>query len=177
MAVLLLVIKVEPLDNPEVVNALAKVAGANSLDIVGELSEESEMDEFSLAERLGMDVKTVRKILYKLYDNRLVKFRRIKDDETGWYIYLWKFHDDKLEALVQRIKVEKIENIRERLEYEREHQFFMCENSCTRMPFENAMETRFICKHCSGKMEFLDNAHIIKNLENQLKQIERAVGN
>ncbi|MBR9680383.1 MAG: transcription initiation factor E subunit alpha [Candidatus Altiarchaeota archaeon] len=167
----------ESLDKPEIVNALATVAGANSLDVVGELSEESEMDEFSLAERLGMDVKTVRKILYKLYDSRLVKFRRIKDEETGWYIYLWKFHDDKLDALVQKIRVDKITNIRERLDYEQEHQFFMCENSCTRMPFENAMESVFVCKHCSGKMDFLDNAHIIKNLEDQLKQIERAVGN
>ena len=170
-------INVESLDNPEIVNALATVAGANSLDVVGELNEESEMDEFSLAERLGMDVKTVRKILYKLYDSRLVKFRRIKDEETGWYIYLWKFHDDKLEALVQKVRVDRITNIRERLDYEKEHQFFMCENSCTRMPFENAMENVFVCKHCSGKMDFLDNAHIVKNLEDQLKQIERSVGN
>ncbi|MBR9689554.1 MAG: transcription factor E [Candidatus Altiarchaeota archaeon] len=166
----------ESLDNPEVVNALAKVAGANSLDIVGELSEESEMDEFSLAERLGMDVKTVRKILYKLYDSRLVKFRRIKDEETGWYIYLWKFHDDKLEALVKRMRRDKITNVHERLEYERAHQFFMCENGCTRMPFENAMEYGFICNDCSGKLGFLDNSNIIDNLEAQLKEIERTIG-
>lgn len=166
----------DTLQNPDVVNALAKVAGANSLDIVYELAEESEMDEFSLAERLGMDVKTVRKILYKLYDNRLVKFRRIKDQETGWYIYLWKFYDEKLDTLVVRLRREKIGTLRTRLDDEKDHQFFICENGCTRIPFEGAMESGFVCKHCGSKLEFVDNTHIIKQLEKQLKEIERSVG-
>ena len=166
----------ESLKNPEVVNALANVAGANSLDIVGELSEESEMDEFSLAERLGMDVKTVRKILYKLYDNRLVKFRRIKDQETGWYIYLWKFYDDKLEGLVVKLRREQEGKLRSRLDYEKDHQFFICENGCTRTPFEGAMELGFVCKHCGSKLDFIDNAHIVKQLESQLKVVERGIG-
>jgi transcription initiation factor TFIIE subunit alpha len=166
----------DSLENPEVINALAKVAGANSLDIVGELSEESEMDEFSLAERLGMDVKTVRKILYKLYDNRLVKFRRIKDQETGWYIYLWKFYDDKLETLVARLRREQASNIRTRLDYEKDHQFFICEHGCTRTTFEHAMEGGFVCRHCGSKLEFVDNSKIVKQLEGQLKEIERSIG-
>jgi len=166
----------DSLENPEVINALAKVAGANSLDIVGELVEEEEMDEFSLAERLGMDVKTVRKILYKLYDNRLVKFRRIKDQETGWYIYLWKFYNDKLESLIVRLRREQVSKVRERLEYEKEHQFFICGNGCTRTTFEEAMELGFVCKHCGSKLEFVDNSHIIRQLEDQLKEIERSVG-
>lgn len=166
----------KPLERPEVVNALAEIAGANSLDIVDELSSESEMDEFSLAERLGMDVKTVRKILYKLYDNRLVNFRRIKDEETGWYIYLWNFEGDKVNALVENLRRTKIRGLRERVDYENAHQFFMCDNGCSRTPFENAMETGFICSHCGSKLNFVDNSKIIRNLEDQLKQIERAFG-
>ncbi|TRO62045.1 transcription factor [Candidatus Bathyarchaeota archaeon] len=166
----------DSLQKPEIVNALAKVAGANSLDIVGELAEETEMDEFSLAERLGMDVKTVRKILYKLYDNRLVKFRRIKDQETGWYIYLWKFYDDKLDSLVVRLRREQEGKIRTRLDHERDHQFFICENGCTRIPFETAMESGFVCRHCGSKLEFVDNSHIVKQLEKQLREIERSIG-
>jgi len=164
------------LESPQVVNALAKIAGANSLEIVDELADESEMDEFSLAERLGMDVKTVRKILYRLYDNRLVKFRRIKDKETGWYIYLWKFHEDKLEVLMDRFQREETKKLRERLDYEENHQFFLCDNGCARMPFQNAMEGGFVCPHCGSKLNFVDNSNIIRNLEQQLKQIERSVG-
>ena len=160
---------------PEIINALANVAGANSVDIVGELDQESEMDEFSLAERLGMDVKTVRKILYKLYDNRLVKFRRIKDEETGWYIYLWKFENTKLKGLVEKIRKDKVQNLHERLSYEKNNQFFMCENGCIRVPFENAMSVEFVCPHCTGKLNFADNSNIVEQLEKQLGEIERIV--
>ena len=158
------------------VNLLAELVGANSLDIVSELINENELDEFSLAERLGMDVKMVRKILYKLYDQRLVRFRRIKDEETGWYIYLWKFDENRLKSLIERVRREKVKKIREQLEYEKSHQFFMCENGCTRLTFEEAMENGFVCPHCGSKLEFFDNSKIIKQLEEHLKELERTFG-
>ncbi len=160
----------------EIVNTLAKVAGANSVDIIGELDQESEMDEFSLAERLGMDVKTVRKILYKLYDSRLVKFRRIKDEETGWYIYLWKFENEKLKGLVEKMRRERVQNLHERLDYEKNNQFFMCDSGCIRVPFDRAMEMGFTCQHCGASMNFVDNSHIIDQLEKQLSEIEKVIG-
>ncbi|MBR9681566.1 MAG: transcription factor [Candidatus Altiarchaeota archaeon] len=164
------------LKDPMVVNALAEVVGANSLDVVGELAEEESIDEFSLAERLGMDVKVVRKILYKLYDSSLVKFKRFKDQETGWYIYMWSFENHKLKHLVEKVRRNKIVAVRTQLDKETEHQFFMCESGCTRVPFELAMSVGFICPHCSYKMDFKDNSHIIKQLEGQLKEIERTFG-
>jgi transcription initiation factor TFIIE subunit alpha len=163
------------IDDPETINILAEVAGANSLDIIGELSIENEMDEFSLAERLGMDVKTVRKILYRLYDTRLVSFRRIKDEETGWYIYLWKFDEGKLGVLVHRMRREKVDKLRSRLDYEKENQFFICENGCTRITFSDALELGFVCNQCGSKLDFQDNSNLIKQLEDHLKEIERVV--
>lgn len=164
------------LKSSAVVNALAEVVGANSLDVVSELVQEESVDEFSLAERLGMDVKVVRKILYNLYDNSLVKFRRFKDQETGWYIYMWSFEKNKLTSLVQKVRREKTIKIKEQLDMEKDHQFFMCESGCTRVPFEKAMETGFVCPHCGSRMDFRDNSHIIKQLEKQLKEIERTFG-
>lgn len=164
------------LNRPEVVNALAEIAGANSLDVVDELTSKDEVDEFSLSEKLGIDVKTIRKILYKLYDNNLVNFRRIKDDETGWYIYLWKFDNDKVDTMVGRIRRNKISSLREKIEYESNHQFFMCDNGCDRVPFKDAMATEFECQHCNSDMNFVDNSKIVRNLENQLKYIEKTFG-
>ncbi len=164
------------LQDPAVTDVLAQVVGANSLDIINELVEENELDEFSLAERLGMDVKMVRKILYKLYDHRLVKFRRVKDEETGWYIYIWSFDQNKLKHLVEKVRRERIRKIRKQLEYEKSHQFFICENGCTRLPLEKAMEVGFVCPHCGGKLNFFDNSKIIAQLEKQLKEMERTFG-
>jgi len=164
------------LENPVITDVLARVVGANSLDVIAELAAERELDDFSLAERLGMDVKTVRKILYKLYDHRLVRFRRIKDEETGWYIYIWSFDEDKLQSLVEKVRRERIKTLRRKLEYERENQFFACENGCLRVTFDKAMELGFVCPHCGGKMVFFDNSKLVEQLERQLKEIERAFG-
>lgn len=163
-------------EKPAVSNALAEVVGANSLDLIGELAEEDSIDEFSLAERLGMDVKVVRKVLYRLYDNSLVKFRRYKDKETGWYIYMWRLEDNKLKHLVEKVRRQKIKKIRGQIDQEKNHQFFMCESGCTRVPFEKAMHSGFVCPHCGSRMDFKDNHHIIKQLENQLKSIEKTFG-
>ena len=164
------------LNDPEVVNVLAQVAGANSIDVIGELLEAGELDEFSLSERLGMDVRLVRKILYKLYDQRLVKFKKLKDEETGWYIYLWRFDNDRLKHLVEKVRRERIKKLRKQLEYEKNNQFFVCENGCTRVTFQEAMESGFVCKYCGSRLNFVDNSHIIRQLEEQLKQLERTFG-
>lgn len=163
-------------DNPQAMTVLMDVAGANSIEVVNELLSRNEMDEFSLAERIGMEVKLVRKILYQLYDQRLVSFKRIKDDETGWYIYIWRFDPEKLEGLIERNKREQIKQIREQLAREQEGQFFVCESGCMRVPFEEAMALGFICPHCSGKLNFFDNSKIIKQLESHLKKLENIVG-
>ena len=123
-----------------------------------------------------MDVKVVRKILYKLYDNSLVKFKRFKDKETGWYIYMWSFEKDKLNHLVEKVRRQKVLTIRDHLEREKENQFFMCDSGCTRTTFENAMRVGFVCPHCGCRMDFRDNSHIVKQLEEQLKTIERTFG-
>ncbi len=164
------------LNNPTVIDLLAEIGGANSVDLAEVLALENELDEFSIAERLGMDVKMVRKILYKLYDKRLVRFKRIKDPATGWYIYLWKFDWERLKSLIEKRRREKIRELRKKLEYEKQHQFFVCENGCVRVTFEEAMEHGFVCPYCGGKLVFYDNSKIIAQLEEHLKALERGIG-
>jgi len=71
---------------------------------------------------------------------------------------------------------DKIIKIREQLDVEKDHQFFMCESGCTRTKFERAMEVGCVCPHCGSRMDLRENSHIIKQLENQLKEIERTFG-
>lgn len=164
-------------ENPQAVGVLMEVAGANSIEVVNELVTRNEIDEFSLAEMIGMEVKLVRKILYQLYDQRLVTFKRMKDEQTGWYIYIWKFDHEKLEGLIARTRRNKVRGLREQLEYEQSGQHFVCENGCLRVKFEEAMAHSFNCPHCSGKLNFFDNAKIIRQLESNLKQLETSFGN
>ncbi len=166
----------EVLDNPAVIDLLSKVAGATSVEILRQLSEVREVDEFTLAERVGMDVKMVRKILYKLYQHRIVNFRKIKDEESGWYIYLWSFDAERIRSLLEKRRREMIKKLREKLEYEKNNQFFVCENGCTRVTLDKAMETGFVCPICGGKLVFYDNSAVIRQLEEQLKVLEKTFG-
>ncbi|GAH56981.1 unnamed protein product, partial [marine sediment metagenome] len=36
-----------------------------------------------------LKLNTVRKTLYKLYSAKLAQFRRVRDKNTGWFIYYW----------------------------------------------------------------------------------------
>ncbi|MBR9680166.1 MAG: transcription factor E [Candidatus Altiarchaeota archaeon] len=163
-------------ENPQAISVLMDVAGANSIEVVNELLSKKEIDEFSLAEMIGMEVKLVRKILYSLYDQRLVTFKRMKDEQTGWYIYIWKFDNDKLEGLITRTRRTQIKKLREQLEYEQNGQHFVCESGCVRVKFEEAMAHMFNCPHCSGKLDFFDNTKVISQLEDNLKQMEKSFG-
>ena len=72
-------------DNPYSREYLAELGGAKSIDIVGLLGKCKEIDEFKLADKLKMDVKAIRRVLYKLYEKKLVSFRKTRDEERGWY--------------------------------------------------------------------------------------------
>ena len=50
-------------------------------------SEEETTDEI-IAEELDIKLNNVRKALYRLYDIQLASFRRIRDKNSGWFLYL-----------------------------------------------------------------------------------------
>ena len=56
--------------------------------IVEALSKGVETDE-EIAEKTGIKLNVVRKILYRLYDLGLASYKRSKDPETQWFTYTW----------------------------------------------------------------------------------------
>ena len=57
---------------------LSKIAGEHGLEIADALSKGEATDE-ELAKKLNIQLNLVRKILYDLYDNRVVSYRRVRD--------------------------------------------------------------------------------------------------
>lgn len=152
---------------------LAELGGVKSIDIVGILEKRKEIDEFKLANMMKMDVKSIRKILYRLYERKLVSFRKTRDEQRGWYIYIWRLEPSKLKELMKERKSDALDNLKKQLEYEKSSQFFKCKNGCIRVSFDKAVETSFVCPECGNKLDFFDNSSVIK----QMKQyIEQSVG-
>ncbi len=154
-----------------------QVGGENALNIVRFLLTNGEnISEFLIAEKLKIEINTIRKTLYILQENNLVHSMRKKDKRKGWYIYYWTF--DELEAglLINKLKSERIKNLKKRLEKETETTYYKCEKSCIRMNYEHAMNSNFTCPECSRILNAADNSKQVKVIKEEIESLEEIKG-
>ena len=162
------------LRNPYALEYLAELGGAKSVDIVTLLEKNGELDEFKLSELLTQDIKSVRKILYRLHNEKVVSFKRKKDQDTGWTVYIWRLETSRLVQLLNKRKEKAIQDLEEKLFFEKNNQFFRCVNGCTRVPFDKAFELGFKCPECKEQLNFVDNSRIVNQLEEYVSQLKIA---
>lgn len=161
------------LSNQVIEDTIADVAGPDVVPIVKLLKSKKNVSEFRLAEMIKEEVNIVRNMLYRLYKLNLVSFTRRKDKKKGWYIYYWTLNPKQLKYVVIQNKKEKVEKLKSRLERETGNPFFMCENECMRLEFDTALNYEFKCPECGELMEQQDNSKKVKELEKEIKSIEK----
>ncbi|HIJ07987.1 TPA: transcription factor, partial [Candidatus Bathyarchaeota archaeon] len=109
---------------------LMKVASAlgeeDAVKLIENLKNAEETTDDELANKTGIRLNSVRKILYKLYDHSLVSLRRTRDPKTGWFIFHWRLQPDQLEGFILSQKRRVLEKLNVRLEYEKNHDFYYC---------------------------------------------------
>jgi len=148
------------------------VSGDHGHLVISALLERGELTDEGLAKVTGLKVNVVRRILYDLYERRLVNYRRTRDDGTGWYVYHWYVEPKRAaEGLVIHQK-QMLERLKQRLEYERNNIFFRCANNCPKVPLSDAMETNFVCPTCGERLEHYDNTPVIRSLEEKIRSLE-----
>ena len=138
-------------------------------DLLLEIVEDEE-----IAEKTGIRLNIVRKILYKLYDEGLASYRRDKDKETQWYTYDWKFKVDEVEKLKEKRNEEDLAQLKAMLDEEENNMYFICPYGHYRLNFENASDPRveFLCPECDAELVHDDNQDIIDDLKRRIKAIE-----
>lgn len=161
--------------SPAFERILDRVAGEHGSEVAKVLLEEGEATDEKIANEIGVRLNLVRKILYDLYDNRVVDYRRTRDDESGWYIYYWHMEPARALELMDENKRTLLRKLRERLEHERSTMFFTCSNDCPRVEFGKATENEFRCPNCGDEMEEFDNSGIINALERQAETLEQEI--
>ncbi len=159
--------------NKLIEEVVADVAGEDVIPLIKVLKNKKNVSEFKLAEQIKAEVNLTRNMLYRLYDFNLVSFIRRKDKRKGWYIYYWTFDRKKISFLAKKLKAKKLEKLKERLEREKSGQFFLCNNECMRLNFEQAMNFEFKCPECGEIMEMRDNLKVIKSIEKDIKKLEK----
>ncbi len=147
--------------------------GEEAISVVRALAQAGTTTDDVVAAQANVRLNTARRILYKLYDHALVTCTRSRDENTGWFIYHWRLQPDQLDAFVRSRKKKALEKIRQRLEYEKGHSFFMCKGCLTiRVTFEEAMESAFRCSGCNGQLISEDNSKTVQVLEDSARRLE-----
>jgi transcription initiation factor TFIIE subunit alpha len=169
----------EMLNDPLVQEVLFNIfeGDEKGFEVIEVLLEKGETTEEEIAKELGVKLNVVRKLLYKLYDARLVDYKRWKDEDTNWYSYTWLPTLEKLSYVVKKKLNELIKELEEKLEFEKSNMFFYCPKCNVRFTFEEAMDYGFACPGCGNMLEEFNNAELIKDLEEQIKFLKNELKN
>ena len=73
---------------------------------------DDETTDEQIAEMAKVKLNIVRKILYILSENKLARFRRVRDKRSGWFVFYWQESFDKLPDVLKdrrQMVIEKLE--------------------------------------------------------------------
>jgi transcription initiation factor TFIIE subunit alpha len=160
----------QPFDDPVLVEILGQVGGVHGQEVAQTIAK-GELTDEEIAKKTGLRINLVRRILYDLYENRVVNYRRVRDENTGWYIYYWQFQPDRAIDYVQTNRRLLLRKLEEQLAKEKSTMFFACSSGCPKLSFEEATDFNFKCPKCGEKLEPYDNSSIISSLENRIRAL------
>jgi transcription factor E len=132
-----------------------------------------DVDEYTLADKVNLQINFVRSLLYKLYAHKLVSFFRERDKKKGWFIYSWEAHPEKLKYILVRTKEQKIENLEKKLKISEDS--FYCEKCDKTSDYAHAMETMFFCDSCGGHLIAMNSIDVKEKVERQIKALRNEI--
>lgn len=132
---------------------------------------DGEVTDEELAEELDLELNDVRRALFILYENDLADYRRLRDEDSGWLTYLWTLEYGSIPENLRDEMHRLLDALEERREYERNHEFFLCEVDSIRFEFEEAMEFDFECPQCGSELDALDNDHLVTAMDDRIDEL------
>jgi transcription initiation factor TFIIE subunit alpha len=165
------------LDDATLLKVATALGDEEAVKLIEILKNPDEITDDEIANKTGIRLNSVRKILYRLYDHSLVSLRRTRDPKTGWFIFHWKLQPDQLEGFILSQKRRVLEKLNTRLEFEKNHDFFFCYTAgCKRMPFEEAVELVFRCPTCGKPLMHYENDKILQALTKKVETLRKELG-
>lgn len=163
------------MSNPALIAVARELIGEEAVQLIKILSEQDETTDDELIQKTGMKLNNLRKLLYQLFEQSLVSYRRVRDKDAGWFKYYWRINRTGLSILLNAKKRKVLGKLKERLEYESKNMFFICQTDNVRFVFEEAMETNFQCPTCGGRLESIQNHEAIHILKLKIEEIESSL--
>jgi len=161
-----------PVDDELLFNVASIIGGEEAINVVKILRDKGEATDDEISQATEMRLNDARKALFKLYNHSIVIYNRIRDPNTGWFIFRWKLQPDHIEAYIRSQKMRILGKLESRLKYEQSHTFYSCGTpNCRRLTFEEAMETIFRCPVCQAVLKHSDNTEMKKMLNERIKEL------
>jgi len=152
-----------------------ELMGEDGVKAIMYLRENENVSEFTIAEKMKLDIQEARALLYRLYETNLVKFERKKDRQKGWYVTFWDYDPTNLQHAYKKLQEGKIEKLESRLRTEQSGKFYICKYACSRKDFDGAVETEFKCPECGSLMNPMDNSRTIEFINEKIESLRKAV--
>ena len=160
----------ELLEDPVVQTYLHELVGPRGMPVAA-APPDGEVTDEELAEELGLELNDVRRALFILYENDLADYRRLRDEDSGWLTYLWTLEYDSVPENLREEMHRLLDALEERREYERNHEFFLCEVDSIRFEFGEAMDFGFECPQCGSELEAMDNGRLVAAMDERIGEL------
>jgi transcription initiation factor TFIIE subunit alpha len=162
--------------NKQELDLAAEILGEKVIKLIEKMDFEKTISEYKLAEKLNLDINTTRNLLYVLAKHNLVSFTKEKDKLKGWYIYHWTLHQKKFKEFLIKSLEKKCEKLQELVEKENSELFFICQNKCARINFEQALNFNFKCPECGCLLEEdNDRKNKIRKYEEEINALKNII--
>lgn len=153
---------------------IATMIGGNEYHKVARsLLKSIDATDEEIASATGLRINMVRKILYDLFGKSLISGVRVKDEKKGWFVYRWRSRREEVEGFIENQKKKIVGRLEHRNNYESGSEFYHCGNAdCSRVTFEDALESMFKCPTCSEILESKSNDRVKKALALKIDEIK-----
>ena len=155
------------LEDPVIQKYLHELVGPTGMPVAA-APPDGEVTDEELAEELDLELNDVRRALFILYENDLASYRRLRDEDSGWLTYLWTFEYENIPENLESEMYRLHDALCERREYERNHEFYLCEICSIRFEFGEAMDFGFECPECGSPLDSMDNGRLVTAMDERI---------
>ena len=171
--------KNKPVTNKKQIKFLKLIIGdlinKQSVPIVDLLAGVKNVNEFTIAEKLGLTINQTRNVLYKLSDYGLVSFIRKKDKRKGWYIYFWTLDSFQSLSLLKDKLQDKLKALENQLKTRKESRHYLCLTCSIEVTEETALLNEFVCSECDEVYELANNDELIVQIEKNIGKLKKEI--
>lgn len=152
------------------------IGGKEAADLIKICNKKKRgVSDEEIATEIRLKITEVRAILNRLHYRGIACYQKTKNTKTGWFSYTWEIKLKRIAELLLERQAEEISKLEQKLDFEKNYEFFACKDSCEMVPFEVAAEYQFKCPKCGSMMEKSDSKRRLREIRKKIKLMNLGV--